>query len=115
MPPDIPGLQHTHGVSVATVITNNILTAEAIMKAQQLECQPLLQKVQTGKTALYKIKNSLLYMRTPKGLRIFLPNSLRKKAVAQFHHSPTSGHAGASKTYQRLIRNFSWRGMLQQT
>ncbi len=42
------------------------------------------------------------------GLQFVIPESLRTTILAAFHDSPTAGHLGIKKTYQRLRQYFYW-------
>ncbi|PRQ43893.1 putative nucleotidyltransferase, Ribonuclease H [Rosa chinensis] len=57
----------------------------------------------------YTMLNSqLLY----KG-KVFVPNSggWRQRVMAEFHDGLSGGHAGSSRTYERLKKNFAWSGI----
>ena len=44
--------------------------------------------------------------------RLYIPTGpVRLQLLAEHHDSPTGGHLGRDKTYNRLARNFYWPGM----
>lgn len=61
----------------------------------------------------YSMQNGILRY---KG-RIVLPSSSPWciKILHDFHHSPLGGHSGFLPTYQRISRNFYWKGIKQAT
>jgi hypothetical protein len=40
-------------------------------------------------------------------------STLKSKVLSEFHASPTTGHSGFTKTYERVKRSFFWDGMKQ--
>ncbi|KAJ8629802.1 hypothetical protein MRB53_023125 [Persea americana] len=61
----------------------------------------------------YSMQNGILRY---KG-RIVLPSSSPWciKILHDFHHGPLGGHSGFLPTYQRISRNFYWKGIKQAT
>jgi len=71
----------------------------------------LQQKIQHGTEAAaeYRIENSLILHKR----RIWLPtgSSIIPLLLEEFHSTPTGGHYGVQKTFQRLQENFTWNSM----
>ena len=71
----------------------------------------LHEKIQKDPDAAaeYRIENGLILQRR----RIWLPtgSSIIPLLLEEFHSTPTGGHYGVQKTFQRLQGNFTWTSM----
>ena len=44
-------------------------------------------------------------------LKLVLPVELRERVMSDAHCAPSSGHLGVEKTYDRIAREYFWKGM----
>ena len=44
-------------------------------------------------------------------LKLVVPSELRKRVMKDAHRAPSSGHLGMEKTYDRIAREYYWKGM----
>lgn len=88
---------------------------EELHKACQLddEAMNILQELRQGTFSKkhFSVMNSQLLYRG----KVFVPqhDNWRKKIISEFHDGVLGGHAGRTRTYQRVKRSFAWPGMLK--
>ena len=44
-------------------------------------------------------------------LKLVVPSELRERVMYDTHCAPSSGHLGIDKTYDRVAREYYWKGM----
>lgn len=58
----------------------------------------------------------LVYRKTPNApVRLVVPEGVRKQLLYAHHNSPTGGHLGRGKTYERMLSRYWWPGMYTDT
>jgi len=72
----------------------------------------------------YSIQDGLLYFNDPKpacgihplkGLKLYVPESLKGTLLRYYHDHPTAGHLGITKTLAQLKLRFFWPKMASET
>jgi len=58
----------------------------------------------------------LVYQKTPgTPKRLVVPDGVRRQLLHEHHNSPTGGHLGRGKTYNRMLDRYWWPGMYTDT
>ena len=81
----------------------------------EVQASPLKYKdwiVEEGK--LYKYREEPLLKEIIDGeekLKLVLPVEVRERVIFDARSTPSSGHLGVEKTYDRISREYYWKGM----
>ena len=86
------------------------------MRDAHISSDPRVAKQVMKRSKMMSLTNGLLVQHSPQShtpRRILLPNSpIRNQIIEHFHrHEFEGAHQGLDKTYERLSRRFSFRGM----
>ena len=58
----------------------------------------------------------LVYHKIPTApVRLVVPEGVRRQLLFEHHNSPTGGHLGRGKTYERMLTRYWWPGMYTDT
>ena len=96
------------------------ITPEELLRAQSVDptCIDIRSRLEEGVSLPYRTNSQRLLTRLSPWddhEQIFVPPSLRAKALALAHYPAVAGHPGSTRMYQSLRREFYWPNMALDT
>ena len=73
-------------------------------EAQQLRKHAHNEK--RNKSQQYVLRHGVLFYQSHGLLRVFVPRSLRRELISEFHDTEISGHFGAAKTVDAIAQHY---------